>query len=280
MPVPAHRAHGVLESAELESLFTATQNLGVSKFICNRAKQSFVESIEDADTRPGAERYQSLGFTAIRSVQPSLFAIPSIADDIEPRGRTIYDVHFTPYVREGKDRQLHWIVEPYEEQKNVIMTQGLYGTLGFISAVESGLLTRPTALIGDTNPVMARFARRVGFKSIGDFVASAEPEPTPYTKEETMDYLEHLLDKINRKHTDTSAYEKLLRAARSLHAKGEVDKAHGFLGVASRLVELPVKDQYIFTDFETFRERILGITKKFARRVAKLGLRELERVGK
>ncbi len=224
--------------------------------------------------------------------QPALRIPPALG--YKPDGDN-YVIHFTPpyfsvHNRGGKqDFTYESIDSPRKDQKYLTSMNGLTGSLHYITLVESGLLPKPDYIIGVTNPSMARFAQRAGFKTLAsvveEMVGSGAIDIGDRSVESIDQKVEATADKLDtnglsEEETNETLLDMLKIAA---YAKDSGDKElyRDALIVANSLVlNKPLSEStVVWGRYEDFRDGVTRFKDKFGSRILKLADRDLVALG-
>lgn len=210
---------------------------------------------------------------------------PNLPDDVYPistlpqlasgERRSGYSIEFGPYVvkRMGKQATLSMLcIARSSDQLSIAMLQAMRATTSFVIAVESDMIERPDAIVGDTNPVMAKFAGRVGLHTVWSYqdydvpvndstITDDEIAATVQTTREQRAFP----DQIN---TDNGRLERMLKVAKILkgrsHVEGdEVDE--DARQIANFVLELAgmADEIYVFSGYETFKQGVISYLDKY-----------------
>lgn len=270
-----------LEPSPIEAMVDATRRLGIDRLLGATAIDFFADVAEklSADNR---DDFEAGGFVVQSWPQEELYC-PSVATR-DRSNRNIFNVHFIPSVFDDK-RKPEQIEEPAAKQKANVILQGMYGALAYVTAVEAGLEPKPTALAGITNPTMARFAKRIGFMSVEEYIHNDKIE-SPIkaligvdSKSLRTFYKEFDLDNLGQADQETEEalaerFEHISHILKAIYEQGNHAVANAILPLV--ILAFGEEDVSIFCDYETFKLKTLTFAHKFHHLLTSRAIQEID----
>ena len=214
-----------------------------------------------------------------------------------------YLIHFAPPVvkRNEETGELEsdkndTLDHPGHDQKNLAIFGGLSSALNYITLVEAGLMPKPDHVVGNTNPTMARFARKAGFKSAASIAADiakegpVDVEADDYkSMEAKMDDM--LMDLATYKISEPQSHQavrhlvKVMAHAKTTSNTDKYDTAHRQVNwfIKGRIEPKPKDDSddnsiVVWAKYEDFRDNVISTNKKFGEKIVNLADDELYRL--
>jgi hypothetical protein len=271
-----------LEPSPTEAMVEATRRLSIDGLLGAAAIDLFADVAEElaADNRGN---FDVGGFLVDSWPQEELYCPIVAARDRS--NRNLVGVHFTPTVFEGK-KKVEQISKPVTGQKSNLMLQGMYGALAYITAVEAGLEPKPAALVGTTNPTMAKFAERFGFMSTESYVHNNDIKSPITTQvgvssESLQTVYKEFLGFDNQSESDNDSEEAVTKRSeytshvlKALYEQGHHATADSILALVVLILDEEAVN--VFCDYETFKDKTLAFAHQFHKLLTRRAIQEIK----